>query len=268
MRTPLEDYSTWIEIEHAEIPAKIKEIAEHIHDLNWKVKSIEHGYRNSVEAVFKSQEILSVIISNFNSLFQHSADMLKKKNEQDVKKIQNDLINMQREIKNTTTNLTLRPEDKLYPAVFFHIKQLIVEPINSLIGAVLIDCWRDSKKIIYRNVDVGIVSRRYDKKEFISYDENKFYETLYVETIRRTGQHPMFTVFKTPTKTMASPVLSPTDKRELVLGLYDEMKNEQKNKQEFAQKIPEELTQKEDSEKEANEVIFEEESEEIEEEDD
>ena len=67
---------------------------------------------------------------------------------------------------------------------------------------------------------------------------------------------------------MVSPVLSPTDKRELVLGLYDEMKGEQKTKQEPVQNLPEELKQIEDSEESDNEVIFEEESEEMEDEND
>lgn len=236
MKTPLENYNIWLEIKHSEAPDKIRELAENILNLNWKIKRIDD---EDVKSIFEAQEILGVVLSNFTSIFQHSAELQNKEKEEPTKKVQNDLINMQREINTTVNNLVLRPQDKLYPSIFFQIKQLIAEPINSLIGLVVMDSWENSRKVIRRWVKTGFPSRL-EKKEFISCNEEKFYKTFYDETLKRAGQHPMFTVFKAPVKTIASPFLSSADKREMVLGLYEEMKNSEKKNEEI--KLPEAFT--------------------------
>ncbi len=206
MKTPINDYSSWIDMEsHA--PEKVKKIAEKIRDLYHKLQLINHRHPESnLKYIFEAKSILTSVIGDFISLFQYAGERTKKGQDPTLRSIQTDLINLGNKIELKTEHLTLRPLEKIYPSHFFQIKEILSEPINSLIGASLISAWEESYN--------------YQNKKC---DEDKFYKTLFEETQKRAGQNPMFQVFKKPTRTMASPILTQADKKDLVLGLKKEL---------------------------------------------
>lgn len=253
MQTPLES-DIWIDMEY-DAPEKVKPLVEAIRDIYFKLFSLDGRgkVRYKITNTFKSKQLLGYIRSEFSSVFQYSAELLNKKDEQDVKKFQSDLINMDRQVQEAINILITRPEEQLNLVIFSNIKSLIYEPLNSLICPSLIDAWKKSSKKI-------------PPSKHYSVDEQVFFSTLYSETLNRAGQHPAFTVFKAP-KTIATPYMTPGVHRSLVEGVYDKIKDELEHKEEPEHKnIPPELLEetKERSkiEEKDEEVIADEESEE------
>ena len=145
-----------------------------------------------------------------------------------------------------------RPSNMIYTKYWFDSDTLISQPINSLIMSPLITSWKESKKEIKANL--------------FECDKNKFYETFHKEVLFLIGQFPVVQVFQMK-KAMASPVISPSELRNQILGVFTELKTAEKITEESSNvQIPEELIvktkkipedePKEESKEESPEEIF------------
>ncbi len=255
MKISINEGQLLVDINHF-APEKAKQLAENILNLNNSLHVLlvdRAKISNKVKCVAESQQILTSIISNFLSLFQFTLSLFEKGEGKEIlKRVMNDLINLEAQASHVANDIFSKPDDRISSGSFIQMERLISTPILSLILPPLIAGWKASKQKINSNL--------------IECDENIFYEIFHEEVLKLSGLHQLLQVFRMPTKTLSAPVLSPGDKREMVLGLYSEMKNEQKSKEELQKNLPAELIEsKEESEtksEEKSEEISEEESEE------
>ncbi len=239
-------------------PGRTKKLAEHILNLNRSLYVLSNKRAKDyvkIRVISESEQILTSIFSDFLAFFQIVSNLLKKDSDKESpKKLLNDLTNLRKEITMKTHELIARPSEKIYEKYWHDADNLISQPIFSLILPSIITSWEESKTEINCNL--------------IECNETLFYETFHREVLSLIGQFPAFQIFKSP-KTIASPILSSGDKREISLELYEQMKNEKKSKEELIKEVPEELIQKEenvgDKSESLSEPLFDEEIEEGEE---
>ena len=232
-------------------PGRAKKIAEQILNLKHRLYVLSNERARDyakIRSISEAEQILTSVFSDFLTFFQSVSGMLKKdKDNENIKKLLNDLTNLRKEIDQKTNQLIGRPSEIIYMRYWFEVDTLISQPINALILPPLIASWEESKKEINSNL--------------FECNTNLFYETFHKEVLSLIGQFPMFKIFQAP-KTIATPMLSSSDKRDLALGVYEQMKKEEESKEELQKSIPQELIEnipQEMIEKEAEEFSDEEE---------
>lgn len=250
MEISISDMRLLVEMEHS-APKRVRRIAEHILDLNRRLYVLSNKRARDyikIKNISESEQILTLIISDFLSLFQFVSDMLKKEGEKDsLKKLFNDLINLRREITQKTDELIARPSEKIYTKYWHDADSLISQPVQSLILPSLIVGWDASKG----EVTLG----------YAECDPDKFYPAFHKEVLSLIGQFPVLQVFKVQ-KAIGAPVTSPAELRNQMVGFYQEMKDAEKKEKELEKGLPPELIEGDSEEK--GEEIIEEDTEEIE----
>lgn len=231
-------------------PGRAKKLAGRILDINRRLGILSNRRARDyikIKTISESEQILTLIFSDFLALFNSVSDLLKKGGDIDnQKKLLNDLTNLRKEINQKTNELVARPPEIIYLKYWHDVDALISQPINSLILPSLIVSWQESKEQI-------------DSNHFMC-KKDLFYETFYKEVLSLIGQFPMVQVFKAPIKTVGVSPTSSAELRSQMLGMFEELKASEKNKEEFRKNIPPELVKDSDNE---NEEIIEEDIEEI-----
>jgi len=231
-------------------PGRARKIAKHILNLNHSLYSLSNKRAKDyvkIKSISASEQILTLIFSDFLSFFHSVFDSLKKDNDREnLKKLLNDLTNLRKEISQKTNELIARPSEMIYTKYWFDVDKLISQPINSLILPSLILSWQESKEKINAN--------------YFSCNENLFCEVFHREVLSLIGQFPIVQIFKAPIKTVGMSPTSPAELRNQMLGMFEELKTSEKNKEELGKSIPSELIKDSNVE---NEEIIEEDSEEI-----
>ena len=146
MRTPLEDYNTWIDLKYHGF-GESEDLAYSIHRLHESLGLVlNRNLNRDIEQLYQAKNIFSSVVSNFIALFKWSNEYLEKKDDDVSKTIINDLNNEQNKIEQTFNSIVFRPPTQIYPSHILHLKYLLSELPNSLLCPPLIKAWKESNE--------------------------------------------------------------------------------------------------------------------------
>lgn len=241
----------WITLKNEVIPEarNLGNTLEKLHrtytKLSYKIKDFsstkeQYEYNLVTEKLFESVELLHESISDFLSLCRLSAEKLNIKEDFTIKRIEGDLTNVSNELHSQINNLSAKSYEKVTPFNLYQISEIVARIVNSLIAPSIIEAFNKSRRIEERKVLVKIVNEdklrnslegfrdefdrdTYETKNIRIYSKNKFLKTFFDEAKNRSGLNPLMRLFKAG-KTINAPLLTPSDKKGLLAGVVDELK--------------------------------------------
>lgn len=200
IKTPINDYSSWIDIKNSAPTKKVEDLAKKILNLYHILRLIpSRKIELTTERISEALQLHNTITSDFLSLFKEAVEFLQKTDEVDLRKIDTDILSVKNKVDEATDQIILRPEDKQYSGHYYKLKTIFSELINTLIGCSLIEAWEKGGKT-----------------------KENFYKVFYQECIWRSGLHPILQVFKKPMRTIARENLTEQERKDIALGFLQD----------------------------------------------
>jgi len=168
MRTPIENSNDFISLE-SEVPKELREFAELINKFRWKYRyDLNHnihsfsmkemfGKRDAVEDIGKVIGLLDTIVWQFLAIVRKASETIStesKENEHICSDLEEDLSNVMSYLGSSLESLFTGPSERLNHGSLVLLSRALAMPFNSLIGLVLIDAWKNSRRPMeFKDID-------------------------------------------------------------------------------------------------------------------